>query len=116
MPSQMPFAFPQGMATLTECLNIAAEHGYTASFRALDDDRPLITDGARSLRPEDVRISNFYRFEGASNPDDMAILYLIETHDGIKGVLVDAYGTYSDENISEFVKAVDDIHKTPPVS
>ncbi len=111
MPSKMPFVFPQGMTTLTECLNLAAEHGYTASFRADDGDNVFITDGSRNLRPQDVRIPNFYRFEGASNPDDMAILYLIETADGIKGVLIDAYGTYADEKISEFVKAVTDIHK-----
>ncbi len=108
----MPFVFPQGMSTLTECLNIAAEHGFVASFRAVDGDRLLITDGSRSLRPEDVSIPNFYRFEGPSNPDDMAILYLIETHDGIKGVLVDAYGVYADEKVSEFVKAVTDMHKS----
>jgi hypothetical protein len=100
------------MTTLTEVLALASEHGYTASFRAVDGDNLQITDGARNLSPEDVRIPNFYRFEGASNPDDMAILYLIETNDGFKGALVDAYGTYSDEKISEFVKAVTDIQKS----
>lgn len=112
MPPKTPFEFPQGMTTLTECLNLAAAHGYTASFRATDDENLFITDGARNLRPEDVRIPNFYRFEGASNPDDMAILYLIETQEGINGVLVDAYGTYSDAKTSEFVQAVTDIHKS----
>lgn len=116
MPSQMPFEFPQGMTTLTECLNIAAENGYTVSFRAVEGDDMFITDGSRNLRPDDVRIANFYRFEGASNPDDMAILYLIETRDDIRGVLVDAYGTYSDEKISEFVQAVTDIQKKEPES
>ncbi len=99
------------MTTLTECLALAAQHGYTASFRAIEGDELLITDGTSNLRPEDVHIPNFYRFEGASNPDDMAILYLIDTHQGIRGVLVDAYGTYSDEKISEFVQAVTDIQK-----
>lgn len=114
MPSKTPVEFPQGMTTLTEVLNIAAEHGYVASYRAVDDNNLFITDGSRNLRPQDVSIPNFYRFEGASNPDDMAILYLVETHDGIKGTLVDAYGTYSDDKVSEFVKAVTDIHKREP--
>jgi len=58
-----------------------------------------------------VHIVNFYRFEGASSADDMAILYIIETGHGIKGTLVDAYGTYADNRISEFINAVHDIHK-----
>ncbi len=42
-----------------------------------------------------MEVVEFYRFEGASNPDDNSILYAIETSDGLKGLLVDAYGAYS---------------------
>jgi hypothetical protein len=34
----------------------------------------------------------YYRFEGASNPDDNVVLYVIETSRGEKGLLLDAYG------------------------
>jgi hypothetical protein len=44
---------------------------------------------------EAMEVVEFYRFEGASNPDDNSILYAIETSDGLKGLLVDAYGAYS---------------------
>ena len=37
-----------------------------------------------------------YRFEGDSSPDDNSVLYAIESKGGIKGVLVDAYGTYAE--------------------
>ncbi|MDB4768706.1 phosphoribosylpyrophosphate synthetase [Saprospiraceae bacterium] len=48
------------------------------------------------LHPEDFKITEMYRFEGDSSPDDNSVLYAIESKDGIKGVLVDAYGTYAE--------------------
>jgi len=40
----------------------------------------------------------------------MSILYAIETTDGNKGTLVDAYGLYADDDTGEFMKEVE-IHK-----
>ena len=60
--------------------------------------------------PDEVVAVNFFRFEGPSNPDDMSILYAIETTDGRKGTLVDAYGIYADEKTGEFFQSVE-IHK-----
>lgn len=48
------------------------------------------------LQPEDFKINEMYRFEGDSTPDDNSVLYALESIDGIKGVLVDAYGTYAE--------------------
>jgi hypothetical protein len=48
------------------------------------------------LHPEDFEIKETYRFEGDSTPDDNSVLYAIESNNGIKGVLVDAYGTYAE--------------------
>lgn len=104
---------PADMTTLTELMNKATQMGYVASFEPVqtDDDSLLISNGTNSYPPTAIHIPNFYRFEGASNPDDMAILYLIETSDGSKGTLVDAYGTYSDSGVGAFIRAVQDIHK-----
>ena len=46
----------------------------------------------------------------------MSILYEIETFDGCKGTLIDAYGTYSDERVANFIKDVGDINKRTPHS
>ena len=54
---------------------------------------------------------NFFRFEGESDPDDNAILYVIETNDGTKGTLIDAYGVYNDAKVTQFMKEVESIHK-----
>ena len=65
----------------------------------------------KKYKPADVKALNFYRFEGISDPDDMSILYAIETCDGHKGTLTDAYGLYSDEETGKFMKEVEVLKK-----
>ena len=82
------------------------KHGYTEQFRVQHKLLESITSG-KTYKCEDVKAVNFYRFEGISDPDDMSILYAIETCDGAKGTLTDAYGRYSDEETGEFMKQVE---------
>jgi hypothetical protein len=56
-------------------------------------------------------VVNYFRFEGPSNPDDMSILYAIEANDGVKGTLVDAYGTYASPEVNQFILEVERIAK-----
>lgn len=98
------------MKSLSSCLNKMVVDGYSADFKATDEGLYML-ETHRIYYPSDVRIVNFYRFEGPSSPEDNAILYVIETKDGVKGTLVDAYGTYSDPYVDRFVKNVEDIHK-----
>ena len=51
-------------------------------------------------------IREYQRFEGVSDPDDMAIVYGIESLDGTQGSLVDAFGTYSNATVSAFLQDV----------
>ena len=98
------------MKSLQGCLAKMLSTGFTDDFKAIDE-------GLKSLRtnkvyaPEEVKIVNFYRFEGASDPDDMSILYAIETNDGLKGTLVDAYGPYASPEVNQFILAVENINK-----
>jgi hypothetical protein len=48
------------------------------------------------LRPEDLVIREVHRFEGISDPDDMAVVYAIESTAGVQGALIDAFGVYAD--------------------
>lgn len=106
--SQMKNDATQKMATLSECVNKSVEKGYTENFKVVG--RGLTTDKEEIFyRPEQVKISNFYRFEGYSDPQDNAILYLIETRDEKKGILIDAYGAYADAKLSRFIHDVEDI-------
>jgi hypothetical protein len=66
----------------------------------------FLSDNEKEYYPADLTITKSYRFEGDSNPDDMAVLYLIHANDGEKGILIDAYGTYSNRDLSDFLKNV----------
>lgn len=82
------------------------EHGYTEQFKVENDKLVSLTSG-KKYKSKDVKAANFYRFEGISDPDDMSILYAIETCDGCKGTLNDAYGMYSDDDTGNFMKQVE---------
>lgn len=100
----------QKMKTLSEGVNEAIQKGYTENFKVIT--KGLSTQDEQSIySPENVTIPNFYRFEGYSDPMDNSILYLIETHDGKKGTLMDVYGAEADVKISNFIRDVEDIHK-----
>ena len=99
------------MTDLQKCLNKLESEGYTDQYRVENDRLVSLDDhNNRKYAPDEVRAVNFFRFEGPSNPDDMSILYAIETADGHKGTLVDAYGLYADDNTGEFFQSVE-IHK-----
>jgi len=51
-------------------------------------------------------IREYHRFEGVSDPDDMSIVYAIESQSGTRGTLVDAFGVYSNPAVSAFLKDV----------
>lgn len=100
----------ENMNTLSSLTDTAFNKGYTDNFRVEEDGLFAPATGIHYL-PNEVKIDNFYRFEGASDPDDNSILYCIETHDGVKGTLIDSYGANNDDLISEFIKDVEEIQK-----
>ncbi|WP_240676087.1 hypothetical protein [Botryobacter ruber] len=87
------------------------EGGCTLDFKVTEDGRLTTMDGKEDFRPDQVRIVDFYRFEGESDPDDMSILYVLETTNGLKGTISNSYGPYADENIDTFMKQVEDLGK-----
>jgi hypothetical protein len=97
------------MTDMEICMRRLEEKGYTTQYRVEENKLVNLTTG-KKYKADDVLAANFFRFEGISNPDDMSILYAIETTDGNKGTLVDAFGLYSDDDTGEFMKEVE-IHK-----
>ena len=98
------------MTTLISCLAKAREEGYTEDFKVAPEG--LCTNDSKKCYDADaVTVKNFYRFEGASDPADNVILYIIETKDGKRGTLSDAYGTYADPRVGQFMERVGEITK-----
>jgi hypothetical protein len=72
-------------------LEVLRARGFDVDYVVLDDGLHLV--GAGAVDPHDVHIDAQYRFEGASDPDDEAVV--LGLHDpvtGTRGVLVSAYG------------------------
>jgi hypothetical protein len=98
------------MTDLDKCQKKMVEKGFTDQFQVTEEGLKSINTG-HVYSPADVEVPDFFRFEGVSDPDDMSILYVIQTNDGDKGTLVDAYGLYADDQISSFMAEVDNIRK-----
>ncbi len=100
----------EDMNTLSSLTTSAVKKGYAENFTVKSGKlhAPAVD---KYFGPQEVRIDNFYRFEGASDPGDNAILYCIVTQDGVKGMLIDSYGHGSNSAIGEFIKKVEEIHK-----
>ena len=91
------------LTPLTTKMNELTKEGFASQFSLKEG---VLQVDNKTYTPEDLTIVDEYRFEGESNPDDMSILYAIEAEDGTKGTVVDAFGTYSDNELGEFMKGV----------
>lgn len=91
--------------TLTHAIDDLKRRGYTTDFDLKPDS---INDAATDLRvhPEDFAIDEFHRFEGTTNPDDSSVIYAISSKDGVKGILIDAYGAYAENLTPDMAKKI----------
>ena len=93
--------------TLSETMNELRREGYVEDFN-LQQNCLECRDGGFRLFADDFKIDKYYRFEGQSNPSDQSILYAISSDKhGLKGVLVNAYGIYSEALTDEMLQKLD---------
>jgi hypothetical protein len=96
---------PAGDLTLARAMDDLARSGFIEHFGVRDGELRSF-DSGRAFSAGEVVVREFRRFEGVSDPDDMAIVYAIEAEGGVRGTLVDAFGAYSDPTVSAFLAAV----------
>ena len=101
----------ENYSTLSQAIEGLRLEGYTEDFnlqghciecKALD----------LQLFPQDFTIDKYYRFEGMSDPGDNSIVYAISAVTGEKGVLVDAYGMYSENMTPEMIRKLQQFRPT----
>jgi hypothetical protein len=88
--------------TLVDATNDLMQRGYTANL-SFEDNGETVDDKSNDIHmhADDFEVDEFFRFEGASNPSDMSIVYAISSaKHNLKGVLIDAYGTYANTSTS----------------
>jgi hypothetical protein len=93
------------MRTLSNAIERLISRGFTAHFGVVGD-RLRAFDSGKTFGADQLTIREFQRFEGVSDPDDMDIVYAIESSDGTRGSLVDAFGAYSNPSVSAFLHDV----------
>jgi hypothetical protein len=82
--------------TVTEAINVLTADGYTTNFEVRDGGLRCGSCG-RLNDPSLARIERIFRFEGASDPDDEAIVLGVRCPDcSLQGVIVAAYGPSAD--------------------
>ncbi len=79
--------------------------GFTGRFIVAAGSLRL-AGGSRAFSPDELTIRDYQRFEGVSDPDDMSIVYAIESADGTKGTLVDAFGVYASPVVAAVLERV----------
>jgi hypothetical protein len=93
------------MKTLSEAIESLVRRGFTEHF-GVRSDRLRGFESGKTFDANDVTIREYDRFEGVSDPDDMAILYAIESSSGTRGTLIDAFGVYSNPQVSAYLGRV----------
>jgi hypothetical protein len=84
--------------SLVDALEDLRKRGYQADFEPQSNCLYCSNLDLR-LNEEEFRIDEVYRFEENSNPDDNAVVYALTSPTGVKGTIVDGFGS-SAENIS----------------
>ena len=96
--------------TVAEALRALERRGFTANFELIGKTFRAVGT-VKTFNPDDLTIVEHHRFEGASDPEELAVVYAIQAADGTSGILVDAYGVYANPDLSAFLKDVR-IHET----
>ncbi|HLZ32535.1 MAG TPA: hypothetical protein VKP13_00865 [Nitrospira sp.] len=90
---------------MVEAIQELKKRGFTANFEFLNQAFRDV-DSGRTFKADELTIVEHYRFEGASDPDDMSVVYAIEVEGGPKGIIADAYGLYANPNLGGFLEKV----------
>lgn len=90
--------------SLSVAVNDLTKKGYTHNFNIKEDCIECSTLKL-NLKPEEFEIDEKHRFEEMSDLDSESVLYAISSKNGgVKGLLVNAYGTYADTASFELIQ------------
>lgn len=92
--------------TVSEAVNDLIKRGYTTDFSISSEKDSLICNKtAEELSFDEFEIDETYRFEGMTDPGDEMIVFAISSKKHqMKGVVVNAFGVYSNADTSKIVQ------------
>ena len=96
--------------TLVEAINALQKEGYVEDFN-LTENSLACRGGTCHVMADEFEVDKFFRFEDNTNPSDQAVLYAISSGPHkLKGLLVNAYGIYSDGETNKIVERLNMSH------
>ncbi|MFC7523249.1 hypothetical protein ACFQRK_04805 [Parapedobacter sp. GCM10030251] len=98
----------RSMTPLSVVMERLREKGYGQELK-IGNEGAYFEGQSMIYQPSSLTIIKVYRFEGESDPADMAVIYAIRADDGQVGYLLNAYGTYSDQDnpfYEDFIRSV----------
>ncbi|WP_228377385.1 hypothetical protein, partial [Chryseobacterium indologenes] len=97
------------MTTLSQVMKTLSERGIHREFRMNDNCEMKFENSEKIYQPSELTILKTYRFEGDSNPDDNAVLYVVKDDAGNRGMIIDSYGAdsnYPGQEFDEFLRKI----------
>ena len=97
------------LKTLSQVLNVLRGRGISREIRMTEEKQFVLEGTEITYQPSDLCIVKSYRFEGDSNPDDNAVLYVLHDKDGLQSIIIDSYGAesnYSGEEFADFLRQI----------
>lgn len=97
------------MQTLSQVMEILRKRGIQREFCMNETGEMRLQHGDKIYLPEDLTIVRIYRFEGESDPDDNAVLYVAEDKERNMGMIIDTYGADNsrlDDKLDEFLRKI----------
>jgi hypothetical protein len=98
---------PHYRTPLSVKMDVLTKEGFDTEFQISKEGLKALNTG-KVYKPEELKILKHFRFEGISDPDDMAVMYVVEANDGSKGTVVDAFGVYANEDLLSFMNKIED--------
>ncbi len=93
--------------SVSQAINGLKQRDFTVDFNLEEN---CLVCGHAKFDVNDFEIVEFHRFEGDSNPSDQAVVYGIQSLNGMKGVMVTGYGISAEGVSAEMAKKLS-MHK-----
>lgn len=87
--------------TVSNAINSLKRQGYTVDFNL---EGNYLVNGGNKIGVNEFSIVDVYRYEGDTDPSDEAAVYAIESTNGMKGILVTAYGPSAEAFTDEMLE------------
>ncbi len=90
---------------IVEAMQHLHEKGFVRQFKFENGALKCVESG-KSYQPSDLKILEYHRFEGMSNPSDMSIVYALDSGMEDQGTIVMNYTSGADSGLATFLEKV----------